>query len=319
MTKRKSMSKKKTVIGAKKKKVNKIKKAVPKRKRIPKVPKTKKVAKRVKKQLPKKEVPQKEKEIRTKEPVLKRKRKKKQAVKDYFTQETEAAIIEYNNEENQDIRNQIYQEKIAFPLSKLIENVFNRWKFSYFKTSPQDVQKEALAHLVSNMGKFDPNRPSKAFGKKKKSKAFSYFSVIAKNWFILLNNNNYKEFQANVEISEERDEHTVQLQHVDKHHAQVETDEFMNLTINFWEENVGKIFTKSRDLNIANAVVELLRNSQRIDAFNKKALYLYIREISECKTQQITKVINKMKQYHKNIYRSYINEGIVPRTVHVTA
>ena len=146
------------------------------------------------------------------------------------------------------------------------------------------------------MGKYDPNRPSKAFGNNKKSKAFSYFSVIAKNWFILLNNNNYDDWKKEVEISEERDENTVQLQHVDKHHTQVETDEFMTLTIEFWDNNIEKIFNKQKDLNIANAVVELLRNSNKIDAFNKKALYLYIREISDCKTQQITKVINKMKQ-----------------------
>lgn len=318
MVKQKNMSKKKTVLEVKKRVRRKVKKTVVKRKRIPKVSKTKRVIKQTKKRPLRKKVLPKQEEIPFKEPVLRRKKKKKQTVKDYFTQETEKAIIQYNNEEDVDIRNEIYQEKIAFPLSKLIENVFNRWKFSYFKTSPQDVQKEALAHLVANMGKFDPNRPSKVY-KKKKSKAFAYFSVIAKNWFILLNNNNYKEFQTHSQIGEEHDEHTVQLQHVDKHHSQVETDEFMNLTIDFWETNVSKIFTKSRDLNIANAVVELLRSSQRIDAFNKKALYLYIREISECKTQQITKVINKMKQYHKNIYRSYINDGIVPKTVHVAA
>ena len=244
------------------------------------------------------------------------KKRKKAASKMYFTQETEDAIILYNNTEDMLERDKIYHEKIEYPLQKLVENVFNRFGFTYFKTSPHDVQREALAHLVANMGKYDPNRVSKAFGKKKKSKAFSYFSVIAKNWFILLNNNNYKEFQQNVEISEERGENTVQLHHVDKHHAQMETDEFMALTIQFWETNIGKIFGKKRDLDIANAVVELLRNSNRIDAFNKKALYLYIRDISECKTQQITKVINKMKQYHRSIYKSYLNNGTVPAAVH---
>ena len=78
----------------------------------------------------------------------------------------------------------------------------------------------------------------------------------------------------------------------------------MTLTIEFWETNVRKIFMKQRDLDIANAVIELLRNSGRIEAFNKKALYLYIREISECKTQQITKIINKMKQYHRANYKT---------------
>jgi hypothetical protein len=79
--------------------------------------------------------------------------------------------------------------------------------------------------------------------------------------------------------------------------------------VSYWEKNVNKIFTKQRDINIANAVIELFRNSDRIDAFNKKALYLYIREISSCKTQQITKVINRMKNYQNNITRAYVDTG----------
>jgi hypothetical protein len=87
--------------------------------------------------------------------------------------------------------------------------------------------------------------------------------------------------------------------------------DFIRLVVEFWENNIDKIFSKKRDLNIANAVVELFRNSNRIDAYNKKALYLYIREMAKCKTQQITKVINKMKLYQDNIQKSYIENGIV--------
>lgn len=57
------------------------------------------------------------------------------------------------------------------------------------------------------------------------------------------------------------------------------------------------------------AVIELLRNCERIENFNKKTLYLYIRELSNCKTQQITKIINKMKNYQNVIYQNYQNKG----------
>lgn len=228
----------------------------------------------------------------------------------YFTQETEDAIIAYNAEENLDLREQIFRDKIHQPLQKLVENVFNTFKFSYFETGPQDVQKECLTHLVANMHKFDPNRQSK-INPNQKTKAFAYFSIIAKHYLILLNNTNYKKFNQNVEISEDRDENTVQLQQDDKYYAQQEMSDFIRLIIEFWEKNVHKIFTKQRDLNIANAVVELFRNSERIDAFNKKALYLYIREMAMCKTQQITKVINKMKQYQDNLQKSYLEHGYV--------
>jgi hypothetical protein len=160
------------------------------------------------------------------------------------------------------------------------------------------------------MHKFDPNRMSRN-DPNKKTRAFAYFSIIAKHYLILLNNTNYKKFNQNVEISEERDENTIQLQQDDKYYAQRELNDFIKLVIDFWEKNLDEIFTKQRDLNIANAVIELFRNSDRIDAFNKKALYLYIREIASCKTQQITKVINRMKQYQDNLQRSYVEHGSI--------
>ena len=219
----------------------------------------------------------------------------------YFTQNTEDAIVEYNASTDIQIRENIYNTKIKYPFEKLVENIFNTFKFSYFETGPLDVQKETVSHLVSNIHKYEQS----------KGKAFAYFSIVAKHYLIALNNSTYKRRNQHVEISEEYDEHTVQLQTEDKHHKDAEMKEFMNLMIVFWENNVGKIFTKQRDLDIANAVIELFRNSDRIDAFNKKALYLYIREISSCKTQQITKVINRMKQYQTTISKSYLNVGIV--------
>lgn len=219
----------------------------------------------------------------------------------YFTKETENYIIQYNSTEDTQIREDLYNNKIKYPFDKLVENIFNTFKFTYFETGPLDVQKETVAHLVSNMHKFEAG----------KGKAFSYFSIIAKHYLIALNNTTYKRRNQHVEIGEEHDEHTVQLQTEDKHYKEAEMRDFMRLMIEFWENNVGKIFTKQRDLDIANAVIELFRSSERIDAFNKKALYLYIREISSCKTQQITKVINKMKQYQSNISKSYMNRGSI--------
>lgn len=229
--------------------------------------------------------------------------KKKKLIKEkmYFTSVTEDAIIQYNQEEDASVRDEIYNTQIKFAFEKLVENVFNTFKFCYFETSPIEVQKETVAHLVANMHKFE----------KGKGKAFSYFSIIAKNYLIFQNNTNYKRFNQHVEIGEDNGENTYKLQQEDSHYKEEQSREFIDLMVTFWEKNISKIFTKQRDINIANAVIELFRNSDRIDAFNKKALYLYIREISSCKTQQITKVINKMKNYQANITRMYADEGSI--------
>lgn len=231
--------------------------------------------------------------------VKKRRRGRNKKEKIYFSKKTEEAIIEYNKETNDVIRNQIYETRIKYSFEKLVENIFNTFKFTYFDSGPIEIQKETVSHLVTNIHKFQSG----------KGKAFSYFSIVAKNYLIFHNNNNYKRYNQHVDISDTPSESSVCLQTEDAHHKDIQNQEFMKLLVDYWEKNVNKIFTKVKDLNIAYAVIELFRNCERIENFNKKTLYLYIRELSNCKTQQITKIINKMKSYQNVVMRSYYDRG----------
>lgn len=235
------------------------------------------------------------------EPRKVRRRGRNKKDKIYFSKATEEAIIEFNQEEDDVIRNKIYEERIKFSFEKLVENIYNTFKFTYFDCGPLDVQKETVTHLVANIHKFQEG----------KGKAFSYFSIVAKNYLIFHNNNNYRRFNQHVDISDTPTEDSVCLQSEDEYYKKAQTQEFMKLLINYWEKNITKIFTKQKDLNIAYAVIELFRNCNRIESFNKKTLYLYIREISNCKTQQITKVLNKMKSHQNTIMKNYINNGMI--------
>lgn len=231
--------------------------------------------------------------------VKKRRRGRNKKEKIYFSKKTEEAIVDYNKETDDVIRNQIYETRIKYSFEKLVENIFNTFKFTYFESGPIEIQKETVSHLVTNIHKFQSG----------KGKAFSYFSIVAKNYLIFHNNNNYKRFNQHVDISDTPSESSVCLQTEDNHHKDIQNQEFMKLLVDYWEKNVNKIFTKVKDLNIAYAVIELFRNCERIENFNKKTLYLYIRELSNCKTQQITKIINKMKSYQNTVMKSYYDRG----------
>jgi len=231
----------------------------------------------------------------------KRRRGRNKKEKIYFSKATEEAIVLYNGEDDVNTRNNIYENKIRYSFEKLVENIFNTFKFTYFDNSPLEIQRETVSHLVINMHKFQAG----------KGKAFSYFSIVAKNYLIFHNNTNYKRFNQHVDISETPGESSVCLQTEDAHHKNVQTQELMKLLMNYWEKNISKIFNKEKDLNIAYAVIELFRGCDRLETFNKKTLYLYIREISGCKTQQVTKVINKMKSYQSFIMQNYLNRGFI--------
>ena len=108
---------------------------------------------------------------------------KKGSSRYYFTMETEKAIIRYNNAPDKPrLRNTIYNEHIQRAFEKLVENIIHTFKFYYFDVSSNEVKHEVVSFLVMNMHKF----------KEGKGRAFSYFSIVAKNYLILNNNKNYK-------------------------------------------------------------------------------------------------------------------------------
>jgi hypothetical protein len=216
----------------------------------------------------------------------------------YFTQNTENAIIKYNNTDDWGEKNKLYEQHIKYPFEKLAENILNTFKFSYFQVSSLDVQKEVVSFLVSNIHKFAEGR----------GKAFSYFSVVAKNYLILNNNSNYKNFKNNVDIDENNDKFIVtekEYKHIDN------IKEFLDIMIKYWEDNIPHIFEKKKECDIAFAIMELFRQSYKLENFNKKAIYIYIREMTDCKTNCITKVINKMKNIQELIYEDYLNHGTI--------
>jgi hypothetical protein len=215
--------------------------------------------------------------------------KKKPLGKIYFTQETEDAIVKYNKTTDLEEREELYREYVEAPFDKLAENVINRFKFPYMEGTFEDVKSEVVSFLVMNLHKFTEG----------KGKAFSYFSVIAKNYLILHNNNAYKEEKRSVYLVDKVDdafslEETL-ISEPDNEEIQSDMRDFIIILVQYWDFNLTKIFKKKRDVEISTAVVELLRRVDGIDNFNKKALYLMIREMTNHKTSHITKVINKMK------------------------
>ena len=72
----------------------------------------------------------------------------------YFTNETEMAIIAYNKETNQRLKNKVYNEFIKFPFEKLSENIIHTFKFYYFDGGTKEVQQEVIVFLIEKMGKF---------------------------------------------------------------------------------------------------------------------------------------------------------------------
>ena len=74
-------------------------------------------------------------------------------------------------------------------------------------------------------------------------------------------------------------------------------------------ENIYELFPKGEDAQIADAILELFRKREYLDVFNKKALYIYIREIIDAKTPKITKIANQLYDIFKEGYVFYLDNG----------
>jgi hypothetical protein len=218
----------------------------------------------------------------------------------YFTIATEEAIIQYNKSENQREKNTLYVERIKYPFEKIAENVLNTYKFSYFDDGPADVKREVVAQMISKIHMFQEG----------KGKAFSYFTRMALNHLILLNNSNYKRYKQNDLMSTMPEswnpsEDVVAAEANDNH------IEFRNVMLQYWDVKLNSVFDKKRDIQIADAILELFRRVDYIENFNKKSLYLLIREMTGHKTHYITKVISIMKTHQDRILEEFLNTGDV--------
>jgi hypothetical protein len=230
--------------------------------------------------------------------ILRVKKPRRKKSKMYFGKKCQDAIIRYNGNSNPATKNRIYKEHIAYPFEKLAENLIHTFKFYYFDYPSEEVKHEVVSFMVMQMPKYNPE----------KGRAFSYFSIVAKNYLILHNNKNYKNYKIHDKmdvldyannIRSTREQHEI---------ADFNQDYVVEM-LGYWDNNLTNIFKRQKDILVADAVLEMFRRSENIENFNKKALYILIREMTGSKTQHITRIVNLMKKYNMQLMTEFRNTG----------
>ena len=235
-------------------------------------------------------------------PPPKKKRGRKRTKKRYFTEDTEAAIGEYLASNSQSERDRIYNERIHYALYKLAENLIHTFKFYYTEVdSLEDLKHEVICFLIEKLDYFDPT---------KGSKAFSYFSIVGKNYLILYNNNNYKKKKITTDVMD-ADEDDGVLRDLGRPERKQDLKDFIDYFTEYIDVHIFKIFKKENDRKVADAVNILFKRRENLEIFNKKDLYIYIREITNVDTPVITKVTKILKKLYKSLYDEYKVKGYV--------
>jgi hypothetical protein len=230
-----------------------------------------------------------------------RKRKPKQSIL-YFTQETEDAIVEYLITEDEVKRNQIYNDKIDYAFHKLAENIIHTFKFYYTEVNTiNELKHEVVCVLLEKLSKY----------KQGKGKAYSYFGTIAKRYLIVYNTNNYKKLKGKATLLEVDEDKEITNELIKNYDVDVDPEEsqLINIYVNYVDNNLFKLFPKEKEARVADAIMELFRKRENIDVLSKKAIYIYIREITDTSTPIITKVLKTLKEIYIKINNEYQQHG----------
>jgi hypothetical protein len=231
-----------------------------------------------------------------------RKRKPKKSIL-YFTSDTEEAIVEYLASKDQDERNHIFDQRIDYAFHKLAENIIHTFKFYYTDVDTiNELKHEVVAFLLEKLHLYN----------QAKGKAYSYFGTIAKRYLIIYNEKNYKKIKGKGEL-EEVDEDKIIVEDLVRESNDDKNllNDFISYYIQYVEKHLEKMFPRSQDQKTADVILELFRKRENLEIFNKKAIYIYIREMIDVDTFQITKVIKILKQTYYTLYNEYYDKGYV--------
>jgi len=219
--------------------------------------------------------------------------------KHYFTKDHENAIIQYVATEDQKIRTQLYIDFIGPAFNEMVDKIVYTYKFTNLPNI-DSLKSECKVWLTTILDKYDHT---------KGSKAFSYFSVITKNWFIHKVKKNAKRARTEVlydEMPKEVDQELITTKN--KYHEEREEREFW---MSLWSEidtwDTGNL--KEDEKKVLEAVKILLKSIDEDEMiYNKKAIYLYLRELTGLNTKQVVNNLNKLRtKYH--IFKKNWTEG----------
>jgi len=229
------------------------------------------------------------------------KKRGRKSKRQYFTDDTELAILEYLASENERERNRIYNDRIHHSFYKLAENLIHTFKFYYTEVDDlEDLKHEVICFLLEKLHYF----------KAGKGKAFSYFSIVGKNYLILYNNKNYARKKGKADPLEVDTDNEI-LNEFDRQEVKQEKLEFLELYIKHMDKILVEKYRKPEELIVADAVLTVFKKRNHLEIFNKKAIYIYIREITGMETPLITKVVKSMRDIFNTCYSEYLETGYI--------
>ena len=219
----------------------------------------------------------------------------------YFNAGTQQAIVDYKQELIPAKRNELYVTLILPAFSKLVENLINVYGFQIQYESKADLQNECVEFLYGVIGKFDPS---------KGTKAFSYFNVVAKNWLIIRSKQSVRNMHVFTSLDDLESLSQHDLETIENHSIALSPEDVMVNAINSnWLKEVlatiTSMATTENEVECLKGINLLFDNIHELDFLNKRAIMLYLREITFLNPKALSVVLSTMKRHYKVAKEEY--------------
>lgn len=219
-------------------------------------------------------------------------KRRKRTKNNYFTKIHEEAIVKYALSSSRQEKSQLYMTLIQPAFDEMVNKIIFTYKFNNLPNIDY-LRDDCKIWLTTILDKYDPN---------KGSKAFSYFSVVTKNWFIHKVKQNSKKIKRESSFEEivqsgGPDVLGTSDNSMDYVEQRSEAEFWLLLLqqINKWD--TGNL--KTNEKLVLDAVKVLCHNIDDIEIFNKKAIYLYLRELTGLNTKQVVNNLNKLREKYR--------------------
>ena len=203
----------------------------------------------------------------------------------YWGEDQEYAVVEFNTNADMDEKHKVFVDVIEPAFRKLVENIYYTYNFNKILWDREQIEHEVMTHLYEKLSKFDVT---------KNKKSFSYFGTITKNWMIQrCNADKNKRF-----IDDDNQDIIVQnisIHAYEEHEVVRHNEEFISEIIDDFDDWGGKDNYTRDDFAVLEIVNDILKNYERFNIYNKKQLYVYIREATDLPSRKITKSLKKIK------------------------
>tara|TARA_Y100000593_G_C4243258_1_gene303326 strand:- start:385 stop:1056 length:672 start_codon:yes stop_codon:yes gene_type:complete len=211
--------------------------------------------------------------------------------------DTQAAIEKYQKMDNDEAKLSLYEKEILPAFSKLSENLIFVYGFKSPFLSFDELKADCISFLYESIHKWSPERGTKAF---------SYYNVVAKNWLIINCRQHKKIKSRHVSVDDPYGMTSTQKELFESHAIDPAPDETLikrqqrTQIMKLLDEMKVKL-TNHNELICLQAIETLFSNIENLELLNKRAVLIYIRDISGLDKKQLSKAMSVIRRHYRSM------------------